>query len=41
MNKVLELGIPKGASKMQIKEIEQAIKIAKEKGIQVNVRVVD
>lgn len=38
--KILEVGIPKGATKEQIKQINQAIKYAEQQGIKMNVRVV-
>lgn len=38
--KVLEVGIPRGASKIQIQQINKAVEYAAEKGIQLNVRIV-
>lgn len=38
--KVLEVGIPKGATSAQVNQINKAIEYASEKGIQMNVRVV-
>lgn len=39
-SKVLEVGVPQGATSSQIKQINRAIQYGKENGIQVNVRVV-
>ena len=38
--KVLEVGIPKGATKTQIEQINKAVEYAHGKGVQLNVRVV-
>jgi RHS repeat-associated protein len=40
-SKVLEVGIPRGASSEQVKQINNAIKYAADKGIEMNVRVVN
>lgn len=38
--RVLEVGIPRGASKSVVQQIKDAAKYASEKGIEMNVRVV-
>jgi len=38
--KVLEVGIPRGASASQIQQINKAILLAEKQGIKMNVRVV-
>lgn len=39
-SKVLEVGIPKGASKAQIQQMNRAVRYAKEQGVELNIRVV-
>ena len=38
--RVLEVGIPRGASPSQVLQINRAVKYALEKGVQLNIRVV-
>ena len=38
--RVLEVGIPKGATKAQLEQIQKAIQYAKDAGVKVNVRVI-
>ena len=39
-SRVLEVGIPKGATKSQIEQMNRAVKYAKEQGVELNIRVV-
>lgn len=39
-SKILEIGIPKGATRSQIKEINKAVKYGADNGVKVNVRTV-
>jgi len=36
----LEVGIPKGATKSQIEQMNRAVKYAKEQSVELNIRVV-
>ena len=39
-SRVLEVGIPKGATKSQREQMNRAVKYAKEQGVELNIRVV-